>query len=69
LIGSIAEAEGVAGFELDQPVIALARGVGDAGGHICLDAISPLVDGLGEGDEFGQVGRLAQKFWKRKQAA
>jgi hypothetical protein len=56
LVGSVAEAEGVAGYELDEAVVAFGGGVGDAGGQVGLDAVPPLLDGLGEGDEFGQVG-------------
>jgi hypothetical protein len=56
LVLSAPEAEGVTRFELDEAVAAFGGGVGDPGGQVNLDAVPPLLDCLGEGDEFGQVG-------------
>ena len=60
MVVSVSEAEDVARFELDEAVVAFGGGVGDAGGQVGLDAVPSLLDGLGEGDEFGQVEEVAQ---------
>src|SRR5699024_3424971 len=46
------------GLELDRTVVALRSGVGDPGGQIGLDRVPPLLEGLGQGGEFGQVGMV-----------
>ncbi|MDQ1033408.1 hypothetical protein QF035_010990 [Streptomyces umbrinus] len=56
MVLSVPEAEGVTRFELDEAVVAFGGGVGDPGGQVSLDAVPPLLDSLGKGDEFGQVG-------------
>ena len=56
MVGGVAEAEGVAGLELDQPVDALAGGVGDAGEDEGLDLWPPCLDSRGEAVWFGGVG-------------
>lgn len=56
MVGSVPEAESVAGLELDEAVVALGGGVGDPGGQVGLDRVPPLLDGLGQGAQFGQVG-------------
>lgn len=43
LVGGVAKAVGVAGFELDDPVGALAGGVGDAGVEKGEDLRPPLL--------------------------
>ena len=58
MVGPVSETEGVAGLELDQTVVALRSGVGDPGGQIGLDRVPPLLEGLGQGGEFGQVGMV-----------
>ncbi|MFF3956726.1 hypothetical protein ACFYY1_26450 [Streptomyces sp. NPDC001890] len=52
---AVAEAQGAAGFELGEAVVALARGVGFP---VITQASMPSHHwsrGLGEGDQFGQV--------------
>ena len=55
MVGGVAEAVGVAGFEFDQPVDALACGVGRAGVQEGLDLGPPGLDGAGEDGQFGDV--------------
>jgi hypothetical protein len=55
LIGGVAEAVSVAGFEFGEPVEAFGGGVGDAGEHGGDDLVFPAGDGAGEGLEFGDV--------------
>jgi hypothetical protein len=56
LVGGVAEAEGVAGLQFDQPVDAFAGGVGDAGVDERLDLGPPCLDSPGEAVQFGDVG-------------
>ena len=43
----------------DQPVVALGAGVGDAGLHERVNLGPPVVDGGGEGEQFGDLGVAA----------
>jgi hypothetical protein len=56
LVDGVAEAVGVAGFEFDHLVDALAGGVGDTGVQECLDLGPPRLDGGSEAVQFGDAG-------------
>jgi hypothetical protein len=56
LVDGVAETERVAGLQLDQPVVALAGDVGDAGEDERLDLRPPCFDGCGKAVQFGDVG-------------
>ena len=55
LVGGVAEAVGVAGFELGDAVEAFGAGVGHAGQDGGDDLVLPAGDGTGEGGQLGDL--------------
>lgn len=56
LVAGVAEAVGVAGDNLDDPVGAFGAGVGDPGAQERKDLWPPCLDGCGWALQFGKVG-------------
>ena len=55
LVDGVAEAEGVAAFVFDEPVVALGAGVGVPGEDGGFDLGPPEVDRLHRGDQLGDI--------------